>query len=215
MSTTETAEKISIFDPYGDLYLAVGENPTQQFRICSGTLARNSPVFRVMLYGGWAESQRTEGTDWKVALPADDPRVVRVLLAVLHTHAAGIPDYLDLDELHALVMLVGKYLMEMSLLGPYLPGWTQDLRELSFAKLCRFGVQRRRRVLHTAAVLGVAAVYEAAVRALAFQVRPSGRKAGRDPVLYDADFRIIKKAECPVPKGALGIYFPPALPQSL
>lgn len=84
-----------IIDKRGDLSLIVGEElvkesdsdikPTK-FQVCSATLARCSPVFKAMLFSGYAESKPTAGdqVEWKVKLPADDPIVMNRLLHITH-----------------------------------------------------------------------------------------------------------------------------------
>lgn len=84
-----------VIDPRGDLILVVGgdtaasENPTtSRFLVCSRTLARTSPVFAAMLYGGFAESKPSSppvpGREWFVRLPGDDCAAMQQLLHLLH-----------------------------------------------------------------------------------------------------------------------------------
>ncbi|KAF9876418.1 hypothetical protein CkaCkLH20_06361 [Colletotrichum karsti] len=88
---TEMKSDVLVFDELGDLRLQVGAAlagvPAATFLVCSRTMARASPVFKKMLYGGFAESKPTDGSDWVVDLPEDHPRQIRHILHIAHVGA--------------------------------------------------------------------------------------------------------------------------------
>ncbi|KAL1840022.1 hypothetical protein VTJ49DRAFT_893 [Mycothermus thermophilus] len=91
-------DPISI-DPDGDLILRVGVDfSRQQFKVCSSTMRRASPVWKAMLFGPWKEAKPAAGT-WIVDLPEDDADRLRVLLDILHGNFDAVPEKID-DVLH-------------------------------------------------------------------------------------------------------------------
>ncbi|KAK8112319.1 uncharacterized protein PG998_008776 [Apiospora kogelbergensis] len=120
-------------DPDGDLYLKVGvaklkkeagdsiaadtknaanspdekkngDSPPTTFRVCSRALARASPVWRKMLYGGFAESKPKDG-DWIVELPDDDVPAIEFFLSAIHARFDKIPAFDSLPDLSWLYMV--------------------------------------------------------------------------------------------------------------
>ncbi len=116
-------------DPDGDLHLVVGENeclPQSQysteepnvfkrattFVVCSRTLSRSSPVWKRLLYGGFAEAQRPDGENqWTVHLPEDDQKCMEIALNCAHGRFRQVPDDSDLgfEDLYELTVLSDKY----------------------------------------------------------------------------------------------------------
>lgn len=75
-----------VMDPVGDLILRVGSNSNfsiKNFKVCSSSLRRASPVQKKMLFGPGRESQR-DPSGWLVELPDDDPAAMHVLLDIIH-----------------------------------------------------------------------------------------------------------------------------------
>lgn len=123
-------------DKDGDLALEVeciyqGEEPwKKRFVVCSKTLARASPVFKKMLYGGFAESKKpTEGGDiWTVQLPDDDHDALELLLDIMHANFDKLPrNPLALDDLYHITVLTDKYDMR-HLLRPWISQWEEEAR---------------------------------------------------------------------------------------
>lgn len=125
-----------VLDDLGDLRLEVGEHK-KAFIVCSRAMARSSPVFRSMLYGGYAESKPTEG-QWVVHLPEDNDMAFAVILNIIHLRMTQVPmllpgtDRAPLSEdsdilLHHLAVLADKYLL-LSLLQPWANAWLKPWR---------------------------------------------------------------------------------------
>ncbi|KAI1254013.1 hypothetical protein MGN70_004408 [Eutypa lata] len=118
-------------DADGDLVLEVpymdeNEQPlTKKFVACSKTLSRSSPVFKKMLFGGFAESKQPEkgGEPWTVNLPDDDHDALKVLLDIVHSNFDKVPNSVtDLDDLYHIAVLTDKYDMT-HLLRPWIRQW--------------------------------------------------------------------------------------------
>ena len=70
----------------GDLCVAVGPNPTAEYRVFSGMLKTKPRVFRLMFGGELARGTeaKCEGVKWRTELPDDDPAPVDLIFAALH-----------------------------------------------------------------------------------------------------------------------------------
>ncbi|KAH9987666.1 hypothetical protein F4779DRAFT_611308 [Xylariaceae sp. FL0662B] len=116
------------FDHRGDIKLRVGrpDDPaTVIFIACSRALARISPVFDRMLYGGFAEArsnQANDAMDWIVNLPEDKSASMAVLLSIAHGHFDRVPRSLPIDELYDLTVLTHFY-DSTRILGPWASKW--------------------------------------------------------------------------------------------
>ena len=98
--------------------------------VCSKSLSRASRVWKRLLYGSFAESEKPEdGTQWTVHLPEDDPESMRVILSITHSCfdqiIPGI-ERLYLDEMYALTVLTDKYDLTR-VLRPWARGWTRRI----------------------------------------------------------------------------------------
>lgn len=93
-------------DPDGDLKLVVGDEKVT-FLVDSRTLRRQSGVFKAMLFGGFIEA--SQGSDWTVELPEDDPDALEVVLNLVHANSHRLPSSLSLHELYSMVVLIDKY----------------------------------------------------------------------------------------------------------
>ncbi|KAH7027273.1 uncharacterized protein B0I36DRAFT_412707 [Microdochium trichocladiopsis] len=115
---------IQTIDKRGDLWLLVGEDissdehPAANFQVCSRTLARCSPVFDRMLFGGFVESKKTgsmAGQDaWTIDLPEDEPTYVKHLLDLIHGNLNTLGPQNQSDEerirfLYGVVWVADKY----------------------------------------------------------------------------------------------------------
>lgn len=87
--------RTDIIDVRGDLLLVVGTSPSEtppqmMYQVCSKALARCSPVFDKMLFGGFTESlPSAKGNhDWVVELPEDDMGAMAQVLHLMHGNYA-------------------------------------------------------------------------------------------------------------------------------
>ncbi|KAI1802631.1 hypothetical protein F4811DRAFT_572819 [Daldinia bambusicola] len=123
------------FDRRGDVRLRVGQNRDSVaviFTVCSRSLARVSPVFDRMLYGGFAEGRSNHGKDgdgWVVNLPEDSPAAMAVLLSIVHGRFEQVPKALSVDELYDLTVLTNFY-DATSCLGPWSDKWKAVVEKL-------------------------------------------------------------------------------------
>ncbi|KAK8112947.1 Nuclear pore protein-like protein [Apiospora sp. TS-2023a] len=118
---------LKVMDADGDLLLKVGTTKCTTspafsggphlhdvvftFQVCSRTLARSSPVWKKMLFGGFAESKPKEG-DWIVSLPDDSPEAMSTLLGIIHAKFEGVPllnHLITSHDLFNLTVLTDKY----------------------------------------------------------------------------------------------------------
>lgn len=107
-----------VFDRHGDLILDVNETESF-FHVCSRTLARASPIFDNMLYGGFAENQPLE-EQWVVHLPDEKVYGLHILLDIMHgnthnvkkdifEHAGGADKEAALELLSSVAITADKY----------------------------------------------------------------------------------------------------------
>ncbi|KAK7911814.1 hypothetical protein PG985_014295 [Apiospora marii] len=85
--------------------------PPVTFRVCSRTMARSSPVWKKMLYGGYAES-KPKDRDWIVEIPDDDVLAVEFFLNTIHTRFEKVPPFNEtpeLDHLYRIAVVADKY----------------------------------------------------------------------------------------------------------
>lgn len=135
---------VTVLDADGDLLLKVGTTkctamPTFArgphfhdvaftFRVCSRTLARASPVWKRMLFGGFAESKPNEG-DWIVGLPDDSPEAMSTLLGILYAKFDGVPllnHLITTKDLFNITVLTDKYDLT-HILRPWAKVWLDCL----------------------------------------------------------------------------------------
>ncbi|KAK8859641.1 hypothetical protein PGQ11_010375 [Apiospora arundinis] len=132
-----------ILDENGDLLLKVGTTKcvkslfgslsgshshvlADTFRVCSRTMARASPVWKKLLFGGFAESKPKEG-EWKVTLPEDSPQAMSTLLGIVHAKFDAVPrpnGRITLTELYDITILTDKYDLA-HVLKPWASMWLQ------------------------------------------------------------------------------------------
>ncbi|KAI1481430.1 hypothetical protein F4774DRAFT_375338 [Daldinia eschscholtzii] len=119
-------------DPNGDLCLTVGPQAAE-FIVCSKTLARSSPFFKKMLYGGFAEGKKTQpengkSSDWVVKLPEDNVAAMTIILNIIHGRFDKVPGYEDFvytTHFYNLCVLTDKYDMT-HVLRPWAKGWSRS-----------------------------------------------------------------------------------------
>ncbi|OBR09166.1 Nuclear pore protein-like protein [Colletotrichum higginsianum IMI 349063] len=129
---TPEPKPTTVLDEYGDLRLCVGADHAEApstYLVCSRTLARSSLVMKKMLFGSFAESRPRDGgqDDWVVQLPDDEPAPMQLMLDIIHGHFAKVPDTMDLDTLHALVVLLDKY-DAISVTRPWVQAWLHSAK---------------------------------------------------------------------------------------
>jgi len=102
-------------DGDGDLQVLVGPEK-RNFLVCSKVLARASPVFKAMLFGGFRESKPTDGTPWIVTLPEDNFEAAEILFNVAHAQFDRLPSTnLDLRVFYGTLLFADKYDMRRHL----------------------------------------------------------------------------------------------------
>ncbi|XEV01058.1 hypothetical protein FSHL1_006345 [Fusarium sambucinum] len=92
------------FDKHGDIKLCVGKTNPATFKACSRALARTSPVFDRMLYGGFIESKKPDNGEWVVSPPEDKATAMALFLHISHGQFDRIPRTLSIDDLYDLTM---------------------------------------------------------------------------------------------------------------
>lgn len=113
------------YDNDGDLVLHVGSRPSK-YRVCSKTLARSSPVFKKMLFGGFAESRPSGSAEWIVELPDDRSKAMGTFLSIIHGTFHAIPSQMSLGALYSLLTLTEKY-DATALVRPWAHSWTRNV----------------------------------------------------------------------------------------
>lgn len=118
-------------DPNGDLCLEVGPF-SAQFIVCSKTMARSSPFWNKMLYGGFAEGKKAqpgnEKSEWVVKLPEDNPAAMEIALNIIHSRfdqVCGYEDFIYTTHFYNLCVLTDKYDMT-HILRPWARGWSRS-----------------------------------------------------------------------------------------
>jgi len=108
---SETAVSPTILDPDGDILLTVGSSPkwAKTFKVSSSAMRRASPVWKAMLFGGWAESKKDGGQEWRVSLPEDDPTATGLVLAIIHSHFELVPKHPAFSQLLLFTVVADKY----------------------------------------------------------------------------------------------------------
>jgi hypothetical protein len=134
LETAPTSPTTVIVDPDGDLVLRVGSARTAEitdFRVCSATLRRASPVLKAMLFGPWIESKtrRESESQWEVTLPEDEPSGMGVILDIFHGNFDAVPASLETFTLFALVVAADKYDM-FRCLRPFAASWREETAQV-------------------------------------------------------------------------------------
>jgi hypothetical protein len=115
-------------DADGDLRLRVGsetEGGVQDFVVCSRTMGRSSPVWKVMLFGRFKERKPDEG-EWVVSLLEKDPEALTTVLNIIHGRFASIPQKPSLEQLYFIMALTHKYDMVQKV-QPWAASWSTRL----------------------------------------------------------------------------------------
>lgn len=96
--------------------------------VCSKTLSRVSRIWKRLLYGGFAESEKPEdGTQWTVHLPEDDPWPMQFILSITHScfyHVIPRIERFHLEDMYMVTVLTDKYDLTR-IVRPWACGWTQ------------------------------------------------------------------------------------------
>jgi hypothetical protein len=135
MPTTTQFPRHSI-DNDGDLLLRVGarhgpENPLE-FKVCSATMRRASPVWKNMLFGPWKEAKPAQG-DWIVELPEDKPSTIKTLLSIIHGLFANVPKSVTLPVLNDILILADKYDV-IHIVRPWAGTWAEAVKNPKSSK---------------------------------------------------------------------------------
>lgn len=113
-------------DELGDLTLRVGPEQST-FKVCSRTVARESPVFMRMLHGRFKES-RPESSDWIVDLPDDDTESMQIMLNMMHARFDWVPQRISIQDLYEMLVLVDKY-DALDVVRPWARGWVDAVSD--------------------------------------------------------------------------------------
>jgi hypothetical protein len=132
-----SADRPTIYlDADGDLRLglraATEDGQIRDFVVCSRTLARTSPVWKAMLFGGFKESRPTEG-EWIISLSNDDSEALLTLLNIIHGKFGMVPDTPRLEELYRILCVANKYDMTEAV-RPWADNWVKLTEELQKEK---------------------------------------------------------------------------------
>lgn len=130
-----------IMDRDGDLRLEVGADHRDEpvtFLVCSKALARRSTIFKMMLFGPFAESNKSAPGGWVVQLPDDDPRAFAVLMHILHSNFESVPSffkeahrslespgYSSNSTLYKIARMTDKYDM-VDVVRPWISQWLME-----------------------------------------------------------------------------------------
>ncbi|KAI0534313.1 hypothetical protein GGR58DRAFT_483197 [Xylaria digitata] len=185
-----------ILDTNGDLNLKVGETrcvnkiaPSDRggynrdresdhehelpviYIVCSRTLSRVSPVWKALLYGGFAESKSSSApsaSDWVVELPDDNPKAMATILNIIHSRFESIPritEPMDLEGLYQLTVLTDKYDLTATL-QPWAFAWVESIR-VEYEKRVDISVLDLERLSWIAREMGDVNLYKSVSRDLA------------------------------------------------
>ncbi|KAI1408596.1 hypothetical protein F5Y13DRAFT_171829 [Hypoxylon sp. FL1857] len=139
--STRTETRRAFIDPDGELCLVVGGKNAVTFVVCPKTLARASPFFKTLLYGGFAESKqpgKSSSTEWIVELPEDCPHAMEILLNIIHSYFDKIPVSVDplpshsptrafkCWSLYKLTVITDKYDLTR-ILQPWAQNWVKGI----------------------------------------------------------------------------------------
>ncbi|KAL2758886.1 hypothetical protein ACRALDRAFT_1075269 [Sodiomyces alcalophilus JCM 7366] len=122
-------------DELGDLRLRCGAElkdvQVQDFVVCSRTLARASPVLRVMAHGPFAESKinhdvHTKDHEWVIDLPEDKPRPFLDILNIIHGRFKLVLQKPTLSQLYDILTVTRKYDMA-AVIKPWSDAWFKDV----------------------------------------------------------------------------------------
>ncbi|KAI0836447.1 hypothetical protein F5Y06DRAFT_305218 [Hypoxylon sp. FL0890] len=163
MSTKPKPRQV-VIDPDGELSLTVGRQERVTFVVCPKTLARASPFFKRLLYGGFAESIRPDRNiekEWNPELPEDSPEAMEIFLNIVHSRFDKIPIFvnpilwnstttiLSYRTLYQLTVLTDKYDLTR-ILRPWVQNWVKDMHtNLTFVNLCSLYKKPRFIELHS------------------------------------------------------------------
>ncbi|KAI1309177.1 hypothetical protein F5Y03DRAFT_348690 [Xylaria venustula] len=145
------------------------------YTVCSRTMSRASPVWKTLLYGGFAESRPSSAelaSDWLVELPDDDPKAMKTVLSIIHSRFDSIPrveESIDLEELYQLTVLTDKYDLT-AMLRPWASTWMKSAKgewEKLRAKGISSSIPHLERLSWISWVMGDTSVYERVAEDLA------------------------------------------------
>ncbi|KAK1963416.1 hypothetical protein LY78DRAFT_641532 [Colletotrichum sublineola] len=124
MPASAAPNELVVYDKDGDLTIRVGSR-LRPYRVDSKTLSRSSPVFKRMLFGGFAESRPSDGGDWVVDLPDDRSASMEILFRIVHGAFEMVPTQLSLGDLYTVLAHTEKY-DATRLLRPWAKTWLHN-----------------------------------------------------------------------------------------
>ncbi|KAF4344431.1 hypothetical protein FBEOM_1574 [Fusarium beomiforme] len=116
--SSETEKPMLCFDPSGDLYLKVGQNPGRMMLVDSRALCRVSPKLKVII----TLNKKSDDSEWTIKFPEDDPAPFALLLNLIHTRFENVPAKVTLKRLYGVCVLTNKYNMTQ-VLRPVAERW--------------------------------------------------------------------------------------------
>ncbi|KAI1327063.1 hypothetical protein F5Y16DRAFT_399815 [Xylariaceae sp. FL0255] len=129
-----------ILDERGDVTLKIGWNPPSNFRVCSRTLSRASPVFAAKLYPEEDNGARPSMNE--LDLPSDNPRAFKSILAAIHGQQDAVEKLLSTLVKSAIIesgYIMDQYYQSLvpdKPLGDFdLEGRAEDVRQSYFGTL--------------------------------------------------------------------------------
>ncbi|KAK2016471.1 hypothetical protein LZ32DRAFT_79684 [Colletotrichum eremochloae] len=120
-----------ILDEDGDMCLAVSPviGETAFFIVCSKTLSRSSPVMKQIILEGYVDEDIT------IYVYDEQTAAMQLLLEIIHGDFRKVPQRLELDDLHDLVIIMDKY-DTLSFTCPWVREWVAGVRSSEdYAKL--------------------------------------------------------------------------------
>ncbi|KAK1584973.1 uncharacterized protein LY79DRAFT_519632 [Colletotrichum navitas] len=125
-------EPVVRLDENGDLLLCVGAARVGQastYLVCSNALYRSSSVMKQIIFGQLDKPRCLQvGLENRVIhLPDDQPAPMRLMLEIIHGDFQKVPQKMELQTLHALVIIMDKY-DAISLARPWVKEWLASVR---------------------------------------------------------------------------------------
>ncbi|KAK1956015.1 hypothetical protein LY78DRAFT_408007 [Colletotrichum sublineola] len=120
-----------ILDKDGDMCLGVGPEIDEAafFIVCSKTLSRSSPVMKQIILDEYVDKDTT------IHVYDEQMAAMRLMLEIIHGDFRKVPQRLELDDLHDLVIVMDKY-DTLSFSRPWFREWLAGVRSSEdYAKL--------------------------------------------------------------------------------
>jgi hypothetical protein len=127
-SSGKPSNAATYLDPLGDLRLRVKHTNglTEEYVVCSKAMARSSPVWNAMLFGGYKES-RPPNDEWIVSMEEDKPEALLTILHIIHGAFNSVPHKITSSTLYDLLTVTEKYDMT-HVTRPWAQTWMKDIQ---------------------------------------------------------------------------------------